>query len=141
MERDVTIRASATAIFEALTNFGPGSPWYTTVNEVRIEPPGPIGEGTAVTQVRDESGRRDVTRYRVAGFEQDRRLTLESVGVRPASTIDYTVAEEGPAVKLTCTITVTTAGFVRLVDSRLRRDLDRKLGETLDTFRGVMEQP
>ncbi len=140
MERDVTIRASATAIFEALTNFGPGSPWYTTVSEVRIEPPGPIAEGTAITQVRDESGRRDLTRYLVAGIERDRSLTLESVGVRPASTIRYILAEEGPAVKLTCAITVTTAGLVRLVDSRLRRDLDRRLGETLDTFRGVMEQ-
>lgn len=107
---------------------------------MRVEPPGPIGEGTAITQFRDEAGRRDVTRYLVAGYELDRSLTLESVGARPASTIDYRLAGEGQEVKLTCAITVATGGLVRLVDSRLKRDLDKRLGETLDTFRAVMER-
>ncbi len=107
---------------------------------MRIEPPGPVGKGTEITQFRDEEGRRDVTRYLVAAYELNRSLTLESVGARPASTIDYRLGEEGQEVKLTCAINVATGGLVRLVDARLRRDLDNRLGKTLDTFRAVMER-
>lgn len=140
MERDVVIRQSAAAVFEALTNFGTGSRWYTGVTEVRLEPDGPVAQGTAITQFREETGRREVTRYLVAAVEPPRILTLQSVGAKPASTIHYSLAPDGAAVKLTCAITVETGGLVQLVNSRLRRDLDNKLGETLDTFRGVMEQ-
>ena len=107
---------------------------------MRQQPPGSISEGTEITQYRDESGGREVTRYLVTGYQGSRNLTLQSIGARPPSTIAYNLTEAEAGVRLTCAITVKTSGLLRLVESRLRRDLERKLGETLDAFRAVMEQ-
>ncbi|GAC1479615.1 MAG: hypothetical protein PVSMB9_03460 [Candidatus Dormibacteria bacterium] len=107
--------------------------------EVRREPPGPLAEGSEITQFREESGRREVTRYLVSAYAANQSLTLQSVGARPPSTIAYNLEEVEAGVKLTCAITVETRRLLRLVESRLRRDLDRRLGETLEAFRGVMD--
>jgi len=141
VQRDIVIQRPAREIFEALTNFGEGSRWYTGVVEAEHEPPGPIAEGTRITQVRLQGRRRELTRYLVKAYEPDRGITLESVGVTPPSTIRYGLAEAAPGVRLTCVIEVKTGGLLfRLVESRLRRDLDTKLGETLDTFCQAMER-
>ena len=109
--------------------------------EAEHEPPGPIAEGTRITQVRLQGRRRELTRYLVKAYEPDRGITLESVGVTPPSTIRYGLAAAVPGVRLTCVIEVKTGGLLfRLVESRLRRDLDTKLGETLDTFCQAMER-
>jgi hypothetical protein len=125
-------------IFGALTDFGPGSRWYTGVADEQHEPPGLVGAGTQITQFRDERGRRDVTRYLISGWDPPRSLTLQSVGASPASTIRYTLEDGTAGVTLSCAIAVETGGLLRLVESRLRRNLEAKLGETLDAFRRAM---
>lgn len=102
------------------------------------DPPGPLAAGTQITQFREEGGRREVTRYLISGWDPARSLTLQSVGTRPASTIRYSLEEVTAGVQLTCAIAVDTGGLLRLVESRLRRNLDAKLGDTLDVFSGAM---
>ena len=135
------IGRAAAAIFAALTNFGPGSPWYTQVAEAQVEPSGPVGLGSRITQVHIDGARREETRYLVDRFQLDRALCLRSVGVKPASTIDYQLNEDASRTRLSCSIQVQTGGLLRLVESRLRRDLDRKLEKTLDQFKETMERP
>lgn len=109
--------------------------------DAEYEPPQPIAEGTRITQVRVQGTRQEVTRYLVKAYELGRGITLESVGAMPPSTIRYSLADASPGVKLRCSIEVKTGGLLfRLVESRLRRDLDTKLGETLDAFCQAMER-
>jgi hypothetical protein len=109
------------------------------VAEARVEPAGPIAGGSRVTQLRVDGLRREETRYLVESVEPDRSLCLQSVGVKPASTIRYRLSPSNGGAILSCTIQVETAGLLRLVEARLRRDLERKLGETLETFKVSME--
>lgn len=109
--------------------------------EAEYEPPQPIVAGTRITQVRVQGTRRELTRYVVKAYDSGRGLTLESVGAMPPSTIRYSLADASPGVRLSCSIEVKTGGLLfRLVESRLRRDLDTKLGETLDAFCQAMER-
>jgi hypothetical protein len=108
------------------------------VADEQHDPPGAVAAGTQITQFREERGRREETRYLISGWEPSRSLTLQSVGARPASTIRYGLEDVTAGAKLTCAIAVETGGLLRLVESRLRRNLDAKLGETLEAFRGAM---
>jgi len=108
------------------------------VADEQHDPPGAVAAGTQITQFREERGRREETRYLIWGWEPSRCLTLQSVGARPASTIRYGLEDVTAGAKLTCAIAVETGGLLRLVESRLRRNLDAKLGETLEAFRGAM---
>jgi len=66
-------------------------------------------------------------------------VQVAAAEVAPAHALDHGLAEAVPGVRLTCVIEVKTGGLLfRLVESRLRRDLDTKLGETLEAFRGAM---
>lgn len=124
----------------ALTNFGPGSAWYTQVAEAEVEPAGAVAPGSRIRQVRLDGARREETRYLVEDLEPDRALQLQSVGARPASTIGYRLAEAPAGTRLTCSIRVETSGILKLVESRLRRDLERKLESTLAAFKETMER-
>ncbi len=135
------IARGAPEIFAALTNFGPGSPWYTQVAEAQVEPTGVLAPGSRITQVRLDGVRREETRYRIESFEPDRELRLRSVGARPASVIEYLLADAAADTRLACSIRVETGGLLRLVESRLRRDLERKLESTLTSFKESMEDP
>lgn len=135
------IARRAEDVFAELINFGPGSRWYTAVAREEHTPPGPIVAGTQISQFRDERGREAMTRYLVRELAPGRLLTLESVAARPESSIHYVLSEVPEGVRLTCSIAVQTGGLLKLVESRLRRDLDGKLAQTLATFRSAVEQP
>ena len=107
--------------------------------EAEIEPAGPIATGSRVTQVRLDGARREEKRYLVEKIEPDRELRLQSIAARPASTIGYLLAEAAAGTRLTCSIRVETGGLLRLVESRLRRDLERRLESTLADFKARME--
>ena len=134
------IARGAPEIFAALTNFGPGSRWYTQVAEAQIEPAGMLAPGSRITQVRLDGARREETRYLVQSFELDRELRLQSVGARPASIIEYLLTEAAADTRLSCSIRIETGGLLRLVESRLGRDLERKLESTLASFKESMER-
>jgi hypothetical protein len=110
------------------------------VTEAQVEPAGAITEGSRITQVRFDGARREETRYLVEAVEADRQLRLQSVGVRPASVIEYKLADAPVHTRLTCSIRVETGGLLRLVEARLGRDLERKLEATLESFKESMER-
>ena len=134
------IARTAGDIFGALTNFGPGSLWYTQVVAVEIEPHGPLAAGSRIIQMHVDGSRREQTGYEVDGIEPDRELRLLSVGARPASTIEYRLTDAGGNTRLRCSIQVQTGGLLRLVESRLRRDLEGKLEATLKSFKESIER-
>ncbi|HSO94347.1 MAG TPA: hypothetical protein VLS53_07760, partial [Candidatus Dormibacteraeota bacterium] len=70
----------------------------------------------------------------------DRELRLQSVGAKPASIIGYRLDEVTAGTRLTCSIRVETGGLLKLVESRLRGDLERKLESTLAAFKETMER-
>ena len=107
--------------------------------EARVEPAGAITEGSRITQVHFDGARREETRYLVEAVEADRQLRLQSVGARPVSVIEYQLADASAHTRLACSIRVETGGLLRLVEARLRRDLERKLETTLESFKESME--
>ncbi len=100
-----------------------------------------LAPGSRITQVRLDGVRREETRYLVESFAPDRELRLQSVGARPASVIEYLLTDAAADTRLECSIRVETGGLLRLVESRLRRDLERKLESTLTSFKESMEDP
>jgi len=110
------------------------------VAEAQVEPAGAIAEGSRITQVRLDGARREETRYLVEAVETDRELRLQSVGVTPRSIIEYRLAAAPAQTRLICSIRVETGGLLRLVETRLRRDLERKLEATMESFKESMER-
>jgi len=151
------------AVFDALTDVPRYPHWQSDVAAAAVRGGGPLRPGAEITQVRRSLGRRSCLLRTVAGYEQDRLLTLGTVaGTRPSlqetflllpgpvagcCLVDYEVALDGvplPAEALEGMLTYQMMGVLdglrsHLVTSSAEDGLHEELGMPHDALPGAVD--
>ena len=138
-EFTVVVNRPVEEVFAYLTDPEKLSEWQTMVQEARQESPGPMTEGTKITDVRKFLGRRFETTVEVTAYEQNKRADFKAVSGPIPFSISHTLEPADGATSIKVAAEGEPGGFFKLAEPVVGAQAERQFRNDYSTLKDLLE--
>lgn len=141
VERETYVGRPPREVFRLLRDAGRAPLWQTNLVEMRAQEPGPLREGSVVTEVRSFLGRRVEGRTLVTECDEGAGVFAVRNETGPVRfRCRFTVEAQGEGSRVRCRFEVEARGPVALLRGAVQRALEADMGRSLERLRRLLEE-
>jgi carbon monoxide dehydrogenase subunit G len=137
VEQSITIARPAEEVFAYASDPAKAPEWQGSLLEVNTD--GPLQQGTTLTETRKFLGKRIESKVMIEQFEPPQKLFGRVIEGPVPFRIEQTFAPEGAGSRVSVMAEGEPAGFWKLGEALVERNLRRELANNLETLKDILE--
>ncbi len=138
-EFTVDVNRPVSEVFEYLTDPANLPEWQSSAIEAKKDTPGPMGQGTRMTEVRKFLGRRMESTVEVTEYEPDRKFSLKALSGPVPFEVHHTFESEGGGTRIRFVGEGDPGGFFKLAEPIVARNAERQFKGDFETLKDLLE--
>jgi carbon monoxide dehydrogenase subunit G len=139
IDETLTIQAPPEVVFEQLTDPEKATVWQSSLLEARLEPEGPMRQGTRITETRKILGRKWETVVEVTELEPERLFAGRVASGPVTMEFRYTLEGSGGGTRVTFHMEGEPGGFFRLAEPLVVRHVKQQQESDFATLKEIAE--
>jgi ligand-binding SRPBCC domain-containing protein len=139
IDHTLTIQAPPQVVFEQLTDPAKALVWQSSLIEARLDPAGPMQQGTRITETRKMLGRNWESLVEVTELEPGRAFAGRVASGPVPFEFRYTLEEADGATRMTFHMEGEPGGFFRLAEPLVVRRVKQQQESDFATLKEIAE--
>lgn len=140
IQEQITIKASSTTVFSYMNEVRNRSAYIPMLEEVILLDPPPIQLGSRYVEVATIAGRKLKTTYQVIAFEENKRISVETLKSIFPIRVNLNLQEDGENTIVEIDMDIELVGIFRLAASIVKGIVKQQAAEILFRLKQIIEK-